>query len=75
MTREAERDYVRRWLQTGELLADLRWRELQALDPGEALRASARLISAGLRVPLSASRRTWSGLVVWQDTLHARASP
>ncbi|HWW82966.1 MAG TPA: hypothetical protein VNZ26_05145 [Vicinamibacterales bacterium] len=32
MTRDSERDHVRRWLETGRLLDDLRWRELRVLD-------------------------------------------
>ena len=32
MTREAERVYVRRWVETGRLFEDVCWHELQALD-------------------------------------------
>jgi hypothetical protein len=74
MTRDAEKAYVQRWMETGQLLADLRWRELRALDAADALRISDHLIEAALRVPLPASRRQWSGLVEWQDSLHARRS-
>ena len=74
MTSASERDYVRRWVETGRLLEDLRWRELQALDPDTALEASRQLIDAALRVPLPSQRLTWSGLVDLQDLLHARAS-
>jgi hypothetical protein len=72
MTRENERAYVRRWVETGRLLEDLRWRELRALDPAAGLRASDHLIDAALRVPLPATRVQWSGLVELQDALHAR---
>ena len=74
MTREDERAYVRRWVETGRLLEERRWRELRALDPAVALRASDHLIDAALRVPLPAGRLQWSGLVEMQDTLHSRRS-
>ena len=72
MTREAERAYVRRWVETGRLLEDLRWRELQALDDTAALRATDRLIEAALLVPMPSTRRQWSGLVEWQRLVRAR---
>jgi hypothetical protein len=74
MTRQDQRAYVRRWIETGQLLEQIRWRELRALDPAAALVASDRLIEAALRVPLPASRRDWSGLVDLQDLLR-RARP
>ena len=74
VTPASERDYVRQWVETGRLLEDLRWRELQALDPDTALEASRQLIDAALRVPLPSQRLAWSGLVDLQDLLHARAS-
>lgn len=74
MTVDAERAYVRQWIETGRLLADLRWRELRTLDAADALRLSDHLIEAALRVPLPASRRQWSGLVEWQDRLHPPTS-
>lgn len=72
MTREDERAYVRRWVETGRLLEERRWRELRALDPAAALRASDHLIDAALRAPLPDARLRWSGLVELQDALHAR---
>ena len=72
MTREAERAYVRRWVETGRLLDDLHWRELRAIGQGEALEASDHLIDAALRVPLPPQRRQWSGLVELQALLHRR---
>lgn len=51
MTRDAERAYARRWVETGQLLERLRWRELQALDETAALRASDHLVEAALLVP------------------------
>lgn len=74
MTKDAERAYVRRWMETGQILEELRWRELGALEPAAALRASDQLIDAALRVPLPVSRRHWSGLVELQDLLHRRSS-
>jgi hypothetical protein len=74
MTRDAERAYVRRWIETGKMLEDLHWRELSALDAATALKASDDLIDAALRVPLPAARRRWSGLVELQDLLRARRS-
>ena len=74
VTADFEREYVRRWVETGRLLDDLRWRELQALDAAAALEASDRLIDAALRVPLPATRRQWSGLVELQDILHSHPS-
>jgi hypothetical protein len=71
MTRDAERAYVRRWVETGQLLEDLRWRELQALDETAALRATDHLIEAALLVPMPLGRRQWSGLVEWQDFVRA----
>jgi hypothetical protein len=57
MTRQDQRAYVRRWVETGQLLEQIRWRELRALEPAAALAASDDLIEAALRVPLSAARR------------------
>lgn len=69
MTRNDERDYVRRWVETGHMLEQIRWRELRALDTATALDASDHLIDAALRVPLLSARREWSGLVELQDLL------
>jgi hypothetical protein len=69
---DAERAYVRNWLETGRLLDDLRWKELASLDPAQALQASRDLIAAALLVPLPASRQHWSGLVELQALLHHR---
>jgi hypothetical protein len=74
MTPDSERDYVRRWVETGRLLDDLRWRELKVLGQAAALEASDHLIDAALRVPLPRHRLQWSGLVEFQDLLHARPS-
>ena len=71
MTRDAERAYVARWVETGRLLEDLRWRELQTLDETAALRATDRLIEAALLVAVPLGRRQWSGLVEWQDLVRA----
>ena len=73
MTRDAERAYVRRWMETGQILEELRWRELGTLEHAVALRASDQLIDAAIRVPLPVSRRHWSGLVELQDRLHGRS--
>jgi len=70
VTREMERAYVKQWAETGRLLEEIRWRELAALDPETALRASDALIEAALRVPLPSKRREWSGLVEQQAVLH-----
>ena len=72
MTRDAEQAYVRRWVDTGRLLDEMRWRELRDLDAEVALRATDDLIDLALRIPLPPNRRTWSGLVDLQDRLHAR---
>jgi hypothetical protein len=69
MTRDDERIYVRRWVETGRMLEQIRWRELRALDTATALEASDRLIDAALRVPFPSARREWSGLVALQDLL------
>ena len=74
MTREAERAYVKRWVETGRLLEEIRWRELQALDDARALSASADLIDGALSVPLPQRRRLWSGLIDQQDLFHPRRS-
>jgi hypothetical protein len=74
MTRDDERAYVQRWMETGKMLEDLHWRELSTLDAATALRASDDLIDAALRVPIPAARRRWSGLIELQDVLHARRS-
>ena len=74
MTSASERDYVRQWVETGRLLEEMHWREVQALDPDTALEASRQLIDAALRVSLPSRRLAWSGLVDLQDVLHARAS-
>jgi len=70
MTREAERDYVRRWTETGRILEEIRWRELRALSASAALKASDDLIDLARRVPLPVARRAWSGLIELQDRLH-----
>jgi hypothetical protein len=72
MTRDAQREYVRRWVETGRLVEEIRWSELRRLDARAALRASDHLIEAALLVPLPASRLEWSGLVEFQDALRAR---
>jgi hypothetical protein len=69
MTRQDQRAYVRRWLETGQILEQIRWRELRALDAAAALAASDHLIDAAVRVPLSSARREWSGLVDLQNLL------
>lgn len=74
MTRDAARAYVQRWVETGPMLDQIRWRELRELDDVIALHASDQLIAAALRVPLPPSRQRSSGLVVLQDLLHRRAS-
>jgi hypothetical protein len=73
MTRDAERAYVRRWVETGQLLEDLRWRELRALDDGAALRATDHLIEAALLGPMPLGRRQSSDLVEWQDFVRAHS--
>jgi hypothetical protein len=73
MTRDDERAYVQRWVETGRMLDELRWRELRTLDVTTALRATDQLIDAALLVPLPSARRRWSGLVEWQDVLRARS--
>ena len=70
MTRDAERAYVKRWVETGRLLEEIRWRELRALDDARALKASSDLIQAALQVPLPQRRRLWSGLIDQQDLFH-----
>ena len=72
MTRDEQREYLRRQAATGRLLEELRWRELAGLDPKRALAASDMLIEAALKVPLPAARRTWSGLGDLQALLHRR---
>lgn len=74
MTRDAERAYVRRWVETGRLLEEIRWRELRALDAARALKASSDLINAALQVPLPQRKRQWSGLIDQQDLFHRRRS-
>jgi hypothetical protein len=69
MTPQDQRTYVRRWVETGQMLEEIRWRELRALDAAAALEASDRLIDAAVRVPLPPARREWSGLVDLQDLL------
>ena len=68
----AARAYVRRWVETGELLEKIRWSELAALDAVSALRATDMLIDLALRVPLPTERFTRSGLTALQDRLHRR---
>jgi hypothetical protein len=69
MTRPDQRAYVRRWVETGQILEQIRWHELRALDAAAAMEASDHLIEAAVRVPLSSGRRQWSGLVDLQDLL------
>ena len=70
MTRDAERAYVRPWVETGRLLEKLRWRELAALTAARGLEATDALIDAALLTPLPQSRRESSGLVEQQALLH-----
>jgi hypothetical protein len=35
MTRQDQRAYVRRWVETGQILEQIRWRELRALDAAD----------------------------------------
>ena len=72
MTPDAQRAYVKQWAETGQLLEQVRWRELAALDEAGARLASDALIEAALRVPLPARRRTWSGLIEQQAVFHRR---
>ncbi len=72
VTRAKEAAYVKEWAATGRLLEEQRWRELAALDPDAARRASDALIAAALLVPLPDSRQAWSGLVEQQDAFHRR---
>lgn len=74
MTHAAERAYVKRWVETGQLLEELRWRELAVLGDERARVASDALIEAALHVPLPPRRRTWSGLIEQQDLFHRRRS-
>ena len=73
VSREAARNYVRQWSDTGRVLNEQRWRELAALDTERALAASDALIDAALLVPLPESRRSASGLVEQQALFHRRA--
>ncbi len=75
MTRDEQQRYVKRWIETGRLVEEIRWRELQNLDDGRAREASRSLIEAALLVPLPAQRRRWSGLIEQQDLLHRRKQP
>lgn len=70
MTPAEQRAYVRRWAETGQILEELRWRELRALDDQTALAASNDLINAALRVMLPQERRVSSGLVAQQALFH-----
>ena len=70
VSRDDEAAYVKQWAETGRLLEAQRWVELSRLEPGRALEAADTLIEAALRLPLPASRRTWSGLVELQRILH-----
>jgi len=74
MTRDAERAYVRNWVETARELEAFRWRELAALTDDEALRAADALLAAAVLVPLPPRRVVWSGLVDLQDLLHHRPS-
>ena len=71
VTRDEERTYVRRWVETGSMLEAIRWRALRTLDAATALEASNHLIEAALLVPLPPARREWSGLVELQDLLRS----
>ena len=72
MTREEARTYVRQWALAGRALEAQRWNELSTLSPDRALAAADALIAAALTVPVSAERRTWSGLVAQQRAFHPR---
>jgi hypothetical protein len=75
MTPDAQRAYVRNWVETGRLLQDIRWQELRALDPATALRVSDALIAAACLVAMPPGRKTSSGLAALQDLLHRRRQP
>ncbi len=74
MTPAEQRAYLRRWAETGQLLDELRWRELRSLDAAVALDASNALINAALLVPIPPSRQCWSGLVELQAVFHGLAN-
>jgi hypothetical protein len=56
MTTNEEREYVRRWVETGRALEGIRWQELRARDDDVALCASDELIENALLVPLPPHR-------------------
>jgi hypothetical protein len=70
MPADALRGYVKAWAETSRLLEELRWRELAALDAGQALAAADVLIDAAMLVPLPPTRRRWSGLADQQALFH-----
>jgi hypothetical protein len=74
VTTDDEREYVRRWVETGRVLERLRWQELRVLDEVSALCASDDLIESALLVPLPTHRQHWSGLVEQQALLHRRST-
>lgn len=72
MAQEIEREYVRNWRQTGQVLEAMRWQEVRSLSDADASKAALWLIAAACLVPLPPHRRSWSGLVDLQDRLHGR---
>lgn len=73
MTQAEQRAYVKRWVETGQLLDELRWRELRAIDDAVAIAATDHLIDAALQVPMPEARLSWSGLVEQQALFHPTA--
>jgi hypothetical protein len=74
VTTDDDREYVRRWVETGHVLERLRWQELRMLDEISALSASDDLIESALLVPLPPHRQQWSGLIEQQALLHRRST-
>jgi len=70
-----QREWLRQWQAAGRALAARKRQELLLLSDEQALAASEALLALVPTVPLSPSRRHWSGLVEQQSLFHRRPSP
>lgn len=67
---ESEQAWAERWRRAGAALAEVRARDLETLSDSAALAAAEDLLSVSDASDLPDRRRTWSGLVEWQRTVH-----
>jgi hypothetical protein len=66
-----EREWLAQWRRAGAALERVRADELASLCDADALAAADTLLAIAATMTLPAHRVTWSGLVDFQQRLHA----